>query len=49
MTKIRMKTAAAVLALGGAASLLTGCFGGFYTDSSGKTCVIVLVFPICTD
>lgn len=44
-----MKTAAAVLALGGVASVLTGCAGGFYTDSSGKTCVIVLVFPICNE
>ena len=46
MTKLRMKAAAVALALG-AATVLPGCAGGFYTDSSGKTCVIVLVFSIC--
>lgn len=44
--KLRIKTAAALLALGGAAAVLPGC-GGVYADSSGRTCVIVLLVPIC--
>lgn len=44
MTKLRMKAAAALMLLGGAA-ILPGC--GFYTDSNGKTCIFVLVVPIC--
>jgi len=46
MTKLRLKAAALVLALGGAA-VLPGCVGGVYADSSGKTCVIVIVVPVC--
>ncbi len=46
MTKLRMKAAALALTLG-ATAVLPGCAGGFYTDSSGKTCIIVVVVPIC--
>lgn len=46
MTKLRMKAAGLALALG-AAAVLPACAGGFYTDSLGRTCVIVFVVPIC--
>jgi hypothetical protein len=46
MTWLRLKAAAVALTLG-AAALAPGCAGGVYADSSGKTCIIVFVFPIC--